>query len=390
MNKILQVAKLNKAKSYLSKAWIIGLFFCFFLVSNNTFARKKTDLVLEFAKEQIAQKFYQPAISTINSYLESHKNDTVALYWKAFCFYKLKNFQAANENYTLLLKLHPKCYAAYVDMGNMLVLDKKFDDALPYYNKAVKMNDSDINLFNSRGMCYYYADKFELAIKDFRRVIKLDPNNYIAYNNIGSATYNNQNIAEASVVDLKLAEAQFNKSLELKPDFELANRNRGIVRYHLDKIDEAYNDLLYATQLDPNDESAQYYLGKVLVKQKNYTIAIQFFDNAINLTNYKSEYYLDRGMCKLELENFKSARSDIYKSMQLTNERAYAYYQIARTYAAEGEKNNTYTYLREAKKAGLFNDNRYFGYIAKDKYFVGWAKDEEFKDFMYTLKFGKN
>lgn len=43
---------------------------------------------------------------------------------------------------------------------------------------------------------------------------------------MGSATYNNQNIATASIIDLKKAELEFNKSIELKPDFELALRNR--------------------------------------------------------------------------------------------------------------------------------------------------------------------
>ena len=362
---------------------------CFCLLLQTATAQKKYDPVLEFAKEQISQKFYQPAISTINSYLESHKNDTVALYWKAFCFYKLKNYAAANETYTLLLKLHPKCYPAYIDMANMLVMEKKFNDALPFYNKAVSMNDSDINLINSRGMCYYYSDKFELAIKDFKRVIKLDPYNYNAYNNMGSATYNNQNIAEASLIDLKAAEAHFNKALELKPDFQLANRNRGIVRFHLDKLDESYKDLLYAIQLDPDDESAHYYLGKLLYKQKNYTVAIQFFDNAINLVNYHYEYYVDRGMCKLELENFKAARSDLYKALQLTDDKGIIYYQMARTYAAEGEKSSTFSNLRDAKKYGLFKDVRYFTYLTKDKYYVGWAKDNEFIDLINELKFGR-
>ncbi|HOU46678.1 MAG TPA: hypothetical protein PLL99_02675, partial [Chitinophagales bacterium] len=56
----------------------------FFLWSTN-FAvaanQNKIDPILEFAKQQVAQKFYQPAISTLNTYLSTHKDDTTALYW---------------------------------------------------------------------------------------------------------------------------------------------------------------------------------------------------------------------------------------------------------------------------------------------------------------------
>lgn len=353
------------------------------------YAVQKQEPVISFARQQIEKKQYQPAISTLNSFLETHKNDTAALYLKAYSFQKLKNNLAAIENYLLLLKIEPKCFAANLDLANIYVSQKKYNEALPYYNKAVSLNDSDLNLLNSRGMCYYYNDRFELAIRDFKRVLRFDPNNYSAYNNLGSATYNNQNIASASTIDLNSAEKLFDKALELKPDFELAVRNRGIVRYYLDKTDLAYKDLLYATQLDPNDENAQYYLGKVLYKQKNYPIALQFFDNAINLSKTRTEFFLDRGICKLDMEDIKAARSDFYKAFQIGDEKGYAAYQLARTYGAEADKSNAFNYLREAKKRGLFVDTRYFNAIAKDKYFVGWEKDKDFYDLMQELKFGK-
>jgi hypothetical protein len=75
--------------------------------------------------------------------------------------------------------------------------------------------------------------------------------------------------------------------------------------------------------------------------------------------------------------------------MQLTNDRGYAEYQTARSYAAEASKKEVFIFLRAAKKSGLFKDTRYFTYIAKDKYFIGWAKDKEFMDLIQELKFGK-
>jgi len=358
--------------------------------TNNSYAKKGADPILEFAKQQIQQKFYLPAISTLNTFLESNPKDRDALYWKGYCFYKVDNYLAAEENYAMVLKIDAKYLAAYVDMANMLVKQKKFNEAIPYFNRAIYLKDSVIDLINSRGMCYYYADKFELAIRDFKRIIQLDSTNYMAYNNKGSAGYNNQNIASASLVDLRSAEKDFNKSIELKSDFQLAYRNRGIVRYHMDSLTGAYKDLLYASQLDPKDENAHLYLGKLLQKQKNYTIAMQFYDNAIKLVNYRSDFYRDRGTCKLEMENYKGARKDFYQALQLTNSKGLIYYYIARIEAAEANKNECFNALRNAKKEGLFEDVKYFSYIAKDVYYKGWEKDKDFIDLIKELKFGKN
>ncbi|MDB5227058.1 MAG: Tetratricopeptide [Bacteroidota bacterium] len=363
------------------------MLFCFVLSSQFTFA--KSDPVLDFAKQQITQKFYTPAISTLNSYIETHPKSAEALYWKGYAFARIDNPLAAEENFLAAIKLNGKYLPAYEELANMFMKKEKYSSALTYYNGALALKDSDVNLLNSRGMCFYYLEKFELAIKDFKEVIKLDPGNYLAYNNRGSAEYNNQDIATASIQDLRLAEKDFNKSLQLKPDFELAYRNRGIVRYYMDSLTTSYKDLLYAIQLEPTDEKAHYYLAKLFFKQKSYNIAMQFYDNAIKMVNYKPEMFLDRGLCKLEMGDYKSARADFYKSMGLSNNTGIAEYHTARSFAAEDNKNDAIYALREAKKVGLFVNTKYFADIAKDKYFAKYAKDKVFNDAIKELKFGK-
>lgn len=238
-------------------------------------------------------------------------------------------------------------------------------------------------------MCFYYSNMFEQAIKDFRHVIKSDSSNYLAYNNKGAAIFRNQNIASPSKVDLHLALDDFNSALNIKPNFEMALRNRGIIRYFLDSLPKAYNDLLLATQLEPKDEDAHHYLGKVLYSQGNYVIAMQFFNNAIKLVNYDADIFMDRGSCKIELGDYKSALSDFYKAIQLDGDRGVAYYNMARCYAAEGGKSETFTYLREAKKAGLFVHPKYYALINKDRFFTAWLKDKDFISLINELKFGK-
>lgn len=344
---------------------------------------------LDFAKQLINQKQYKAAISTLNSILSNNKYDVDALYWKGYCYQKLENFTAATLNFDAVLQKDPRYVPALLEKANVLKEQQQYEEAIRYYTAVIKQVDTSINVRNSRGMSYYYLGLFEQAIKDFNQVIKMEPLNYLAYNNKGAAIFRNQNIAAPSRVDLMLALSDFNSSLSIKPDFELALRNRGIIRYYLDSTDLAYTDLLRATQLEPKDEDAHHYLGKVLFKQENYPIAIQFFDNAIKLVNYDADMYIDRGNCKIELGNFESARTDFYKALQVKGDRAVIYYNFARCSAAEGDKDKTFYYLREAKSAGLFKNAIYYSYIKKDRYFASWQKDKDFIDLINWIKFGK-
>lgn len=379
----------TKIKNKFLKVIRYLLFFIFFNISYDTFSKEHPQI--EFAKTQISQKSYKAAISTLNGYLLDNPNDVDALYWRAFAYQKDKKYEIAELQLNYVLKLKPN-YIPAIESLAILFYDKKdYATAVKYFNSIIAGNDTSKAYYNMRGMSYYYNDNYDQAVKDFNKAIKIDSNFYLAYNNRGSARYSNQNVAEASIIDLKLAEADFNKALSIKPDFELAYRNRGIVKMYMDSLPIAYKDLLYATQLDPKDDKAHFYLGKVLFKQKNYSIALQFYDNAINLINYNPDYYIDRGICKLEMLDFKGARKDFYQTMMISNEaKGRAFYEIARTYAAEDNQKKMFENLEEAGKLKFFVKNyKYFVYMNTDPYFSKYKKDKDYYQLTQRLKFGK-
>ncbi|MFN8284554.1 MAG: tetratricopeptide repeat protein [Chitinophagales bacterium] len=346
---------------------------------------------IQYAKEQIAQKSYKAAISTLNNYLEDYPKDVDALYWRGYAYYKDKQYEIAEIKLNEVLKLNPSYVPALETLAIMSYDKKDYQTAVQYFNSVIHGNDTSKDYYNMRGMCYFYIDNYDQAIKDFNKAIKLDSNFYLAINNRGACRYSNQNIAEASMIDLALAEKDFNKALAIKPDFQLAYRNRGIVKMMMDSLDVAYKDLLKATQMDEKDDKASFYLAKVLFKQKNYPVAIQFYDNAIKIVNYKPEYYIERGICKMTMLDFKAARKDFYQTMMISDEaKGRAYYEVARTYAAEENDAKMFESLEEAAKFKFFVKNyKYFGYMNNDEYFAKYKKDKDFYQLIQRLKFGK-
>lgn len=358
----------------------------------NAFALRAADKPqIEFAKQQISQKSYKAAISTLNNYLTDNPKDVDALYWRAFAFYKDKQYEIAEIKFNEVLKIKSNYVPALESLAIMNYEKKDYAMAVRYFNSIIAGNDTSREYYNMRGMCYYYNNNYDQAVKDFNRALKIDSTFYLAYNNRGSARYSNQNVAEASMIDLKLAETDFNRAISLKPDFELAYRNRGIIKMYMDSLPVAYNDLLKATQMDPKDDKAHFYLAKVLFKQKNYPIAIQFYNNAIDLVNYNPDYYIDRGICKMEMQDFKAARKDFYQTMMISNDaKGRAYYEVARTYAAEDNQPKMFENLEEAAKFSFFQKNyKYFGYMNTDPYFSKYKKDKDYYQLLQRLKFGK-
>ena len=56
---------------------------------------------------------------------------------------------------------------------------------------------------------------------------------------------------------------------------------------------------------------------------------------------------------------------------------------------ADANKSEAFTALRNAKKSCLFNDLKYFTYIAKDLYDTPWVKDKDFIALIKEFKYGK-
>lgn len=90
--------------------------------------------------------------------------------------------------------------------------------ALKYINVGSRQIEiKDESFYISKGLAYYNAGNYEDAIKTWEEVVKLNPNNAIAYNNIGSA-YNLMKKWEEAI-------PYFNKALAINPDFQLAKNN---------------------------------------------------------------------------------------------------------------------------------------------------------------------
>jgi tetratricopeptide (TPR) repeat protein len=306
-------------------------------------------------KKSLLNGNYEQSILQFSEHLKVYGFSTEAYYWRAHCLLQMGEYEKATIDLKLVLDKNPKDSKAMDAMGFANNQMGQYLKAIEWFNKAISYDNDDAVIYNNRGMSYYYLEKFSTAFHDFNKAILLDSTFAQAYNNRGSARYNRQNIAAATILDMKQAEDDFTKAIELDNVLVSAYRNRGIVRYHLEKYRESFIDFQKAIYLNPEDPLIYYHTGNLMFAKKDYNEAIVYYNQCLALKSDLEEVLYKRAETYELLENFPLARYDYEVLIELNDkETGKCFYHIAKTYALENDGEHACYYLNQAKK------NQYF------------------------------
>src|SRR5206468_2647032 len=97
----------------------------------------------------------------------------------------------------------------------------------PFYflpGQAPQPQDAGVSKLLDAARLAYQNGSFEEAAANFERALKIDPENPLTYNALGSARFRMR--------QWSLAVAQFSRAIELKPDYAAAFFNRGVAYFN--------------------------------------------------------------------------------------------------------------------------------------------------------------
>jgi len=172
-----------------------------------------------------------------------------------------REFAAAAEQYSLLLRFRPDESGIHNDYGNVLFELHHIDGAIDEYNEALRLDPTMSAAHNNLGLCL--ADKRNLrdAIAEFRRTLELNPNEPNTRMFLGTA------LGQAG--DLAGARKQLQLAIEESPKDPIAHVQ---LAYALDKFNEtmgAINELKLALSLKPDSVEAENDLAWLYATTKN-------------------------------------------------------------------------------------------------------------------------
>ena len=179
----------------------------------------------------------------------------------------------------------------------------------------------------SRGLMYYNAKEYNLAIPEFRKAITENPGNAEIYFYLGMSCK-----AER---DTGAVEA-FQKAIDLKPDYIDAYVNLGVVYINLSMYQKAAEVLREAVRLDPNYAEALLKLGLAYAMAKEYRAAVNVLKKAADI-NMDARAYYALGMSYVGLNMYSEGIKALDSSLDLDPELLESY--VALGYALIGVKN---------------------------------------------------
>ena len=113
----------------------------------------------------------------------------------------------------------PANAAVRIELANLYFDAERFDQAIPWYEAAVKMDPKDANASTDLGVAYYYTNQIDRALAQLDRSLEVDPKHL--------KTLLNQGIILAfGKRDLAGAGRSWQRVVEIAPDSEEGRRAR--------------------------------------------------------------------------------------------------------------------------------------------------------------------
>ena len=204
----------------------------------------------------------------------------------AYAYIKAELYDDAIEYYQRAIKLNPDaewtsivCHALgaiYAEVKN------NYDAAEATFNAGMVLDPNNVDIQLSLGDLYMTQGDLDKAIKTYCDAITTDPENYLSYAKTGLALWEKDYLEESIVA--------FHKSIELNPDFEIAQNNLGVV--YLDGIGDPKESVEYfknAININPNYTLAYFNLGRAYQAIGDKALAAEYYQMTMDLNKITEE-----------------------------------------------------------------------------------------------------
>lgn len=103
----------------------------------------------------------------------------------AICYTKLELPEKGIESYNKALALNPNHASSLNNKGYALILQHRFEEAIPLFNKVIELDSSFAYAYNNRGFCKIKSGNLEDGLVDITHSLEIDPENSYGHRNLG-------------------------------------------------------------------------------------------------------------------------------------------------------------------------------------------------------------
>ncbi|MFO7692240.1 MAG: tetratricopeptide repeat protein [Vicinamibacterales bacterium] len=98
-----------------------------------------------------------------------------------------------------------------VQLGNLYFDAERYQDAIQWYEAALKLNPNDVSVSTDLGVCFYYTNQPDRAVRQMEESLRIDPRHTKSLLNLGI-------VKAFGKQDLAGAEAAWQEVVRIAPD----------------------------------------------------------------------------------------------------------------------------------------------------------------------------
>lgn len=219
------------------------------------------------------------------------------------------NLIEAKSLYEDLFKSNPEKFEVLHLLGTLEAQLGNFKRAIELLERATVKSEHLWDSFYNLGNAYLETFEFALAAFNYRKSLKIKPNNDVVYNGLGKALF--------GLKDFEAALENYDFAIKLNDKKDAYYFNKGMVLIELKNLEDALE--CFQRAININDQELYYYynIGLVQFNLEKYQESLFSFERVINISPGFSKAYLCKADVLVRLNQKKLAEKSYLKSIEL-------------------------------------------------------------------------
>jgi tetratricopeptide (TPR) repeat protein len=185
----------------------------------------------------------------------------------------------------------------------------KLEEAERLYHEILKVDPTQLDANNNIGVLLYKTNRLDESEKYYKKAIELKPDYAEAHNNLGNTFY--------ALKKLDDAEKSYKKAIEHKKDYADAYNNLANILFALRKFNDAEKNYKKAIELNPDYVDAHFNLSNFFYTIKKYKQSVEGYRQTIACNPHHVSAYNNLGNALYALGKMKEANISFIKANEL-------------------------------------------------------------------------
>lgn len=293
-------------------------------VETKRFEKKKAGDIFK-ALEQDTKGESKKAAKTIGKVVKKYKDYFPAYIVQGNILVNWDKKQEAEEAFTSAIDLATNSTLPQVFRGKFYAKEDRYDEAILDYSNAISRDSTYALSFFERGFIYCLQRDYDNAINDFKALSSLQ--HEWTKSTIVFEAYHNRGVVRMQKKSYKKAIEDFNRAIEINPDYLNAYLNRGRAYKNLKSYSKALKDFTFCVEQDPKLAEAFYQKATIYYNRRNYDKAIESLQSAAKLTPDNKKLYFEMGESYYYSGKYGQAIMQFNKVIELDNNDYWAHYR---------------------------------------------------------------